>query len=128
MTIVPRIEHVHWQGSIYSTNFYGEREALERSDFLRPLLPPEGRRYIKYRQAFLDGEAVSNRINSCHRKHGGILVRVGWATYSWDLPIRVLTKEEIIDLARRVMAEIQDQPQVNAAPADWPFPVWRAAA
>lgn len=130
MSIAPTIEHSHWENRIYSTCFYGEREALERSDFLRPLLPPEDRRYVTLNGADLDGEAVSTRVNSCHRKHGGIRIRIIWPAFSWCRPIRALTNEEIIDLAKCVLVEIQDQHQgpVNDAPAGWPFPVWRIAA
>ena len=129
MTITSRIEHIRDQEGIYSTEFYGEREALGRSDFLRPLLPPEGRKYITLYRVFADDEAVSNHANSCNRKHGGIRVCIRWR-YHWGPPIRALSQQEIINLSRRVLAEIQDQHQgrVNTAPAGWPFPVWRAAA
>ena len=130
MSLAPHIEHNRYSGAIYSTHFYGEREALGRSGFLRPLLPPEDREYITLNEAILDGDRVSNRVNSCHRKHGGIKIRVIWATHGWGLPICALTDEEIIDLSRLVLAEIQehDQDRINAAPEGWPFPVWGIAA
>lgn len=129
MNITPRIEHSHWQDRVNSTSFYGEREALERSDFLRPLLPPADRKYITLPQVCSDGKVVSNHAVCANLKHGGVRIRIHWGPW-WRKDASAPTREEIIDLSRRVLAEIQDQHQdrINAAPEGWPFPVWRIAA
>ena len=130
MSIAPHIEHGRYKDVIYHTNFIGEREALERSDFLRPLLPPADRKHTSFDSASIDDVAVAHHVTSCHRKHGGIRIRVFWAALAYGGADRLLSRKEIIDLSRLVLAEIQehDQDRINAAPEGWPFPVWGIAA
>lgn len=122
MTIATTIEHVQWKDAIYNTEFCGEREALERSDVLRPLLPPAGRQYIKHPDVAVDGRSIISIARSCHLKHGGMRVTLFWNRGTWggDVPSRA----EIIALTRQIQAECLGRP---LALAGWPFPIGVAA-
>lgn len=126
MKTAPTIDHYDHEGTLYYTDFLGERESLERSNFLRPLLPPEDRRYLRLRMhQFADSHPGCSGVIGTNLKAGGVRVRIWWERKGGWNDTNPLPRAEIIRLSRQILNEAMGRP---AALANWPFPIGGIAA
>ncbi len=126
MSTAPTIDHYDWKGTLYYTDFLGEREALARSEYLRPLLPPESRRYLRPSMCqFADSHPGCSSVIGTNLKAGGVRVRIWWAREGCFGDENPLSRDGIIRLSRQILNDAMGRP---AALANWPFPIGGIAA
>lgn len=126
MSVVPTVDHYDWKGTLFYTEFRGERQDLAKSEFLRPLLPPEDRRHIRFhRHEYADSHQGCSSVVSANLKHGGVCVRVWWEREGFGTDANPLPRDAIIGLARRILCEATGRP---LSLVNWPFPLGGIAA
>lgn len=111
------VTHESYKGQIYSTDFVGPRDLLERSAALRGLLPDVGRRFSTRR-----GVHGASKALGANLKSGLTRVRLFWGYGHWRDPN--LTDDHIRAVCERDRIDTMNQP---GRPAHWPFPTWGGA-